>query len=93
MPEYRAGDFDRHEGRRTEFWLDAGVLQPHILPDLSNVSRMVRQGSLGLRRWKYVHRIAARANGTLKAQVLAPLNSSIDQRHSASPPGSGFDHL
>jgi hypothetical protein len=88
MPEYRAGDFDRHEGRRTEFWLNASILQPHILSDLSNVSRMVRQGSLGLRRWKYVHRIAARTKGTLKAQVLAPLSSSIDQRHSARPLGS-----
>src|ERR1700737_795461 len=65
MPEYRARDFDRHEGGRSEFRLHAGVLQPHFLSDLSDSSRMVRQGSLGLRWWKYAHHVAAPAKGTL----------------------------
>jgi hypothetical protein len=65
MPEYRATDFDRHGGGRTEFRRDAGVLQPHVLSDLPNPSRMVRQGSLGLRRWKYALLVAARTTSYL----------------------------
>jgi hypothetical protein len=48
MPEHRASDFDGHAGGTIEVGRNSRVLQPHLLSDLPNSPRMVRQGSLGL---------------------------------------------
>jgi hypothetical protein len=47
MPEYGANNLDRHHDRRAELWFNSGVLQPHLLPDLSDQPRLVRQRRLG----------------------------------------------
>jgi hypothetical protein len=49
MPKYGANNLDRDSDRRAEFWFHSGVLQPHLLSDLSDQPRLVRQGRLALR--------------------------------------------
>jgi hypothetical protein len=47
MPEYGANNLDRHNDGRAELWFNSGVLQPHLLSDLSDQPRLVRERRLG----------------------------------------------